>query len=124
MPQSSTVDVVQDLDFADAGIDRDHNSVRRIAEGASVTLRLKSDRGLKTTAIDIRRQFLRAQIPGFGNLTQRDRFLRPDDHAAVSYVTVSTARLHQMGADRDEARQQFLAGVCHRTADITMLRDA
>ena len=65
-------DIVQDLDFANAGIDRDHHGVRRIAEGAGVTLGLEGDRGLKAAAIDIRWQLLRAQIPGFGDITQRD----------------------------------------------------
>ena len=69
--------VVEDLDASKLGIHRNRSSMRSIAEGAAVDLRLEADRGFEPAEIDIGRQPFRPQIPGLRDLAQRDRTLRP-----------------------------------------------
>ena len=64
-------DVIEDLDLADLGIDRDDRGVGGVAEGAAIALRLVAGRHLQPARIDIRRQILRPRDTRCGRFPAR-----------------------------------------------------
>ncbi len=101
--------------MAELGVDRDRDRVRRVAERAAVTLGLVRDGDLEAAEIDVGRQPVGPVIPGGGDLLERHRALRPD-HLAVLEAGGRHGALHQVRADRDEARDQGLAAFTDRAA--------
>ena len=76
-------DVVEDLDLAGLGIDRDDGGVRGVAEGAGVALGLVAGGHFEAAGIDVGRQVLRAAVPGARDLGDGDAARRPDHLAAL-----------------------------------------
>src|SRR4029077_7485080 len=64
--------VVQDLDQSGLRIDRDDGGMGGVAECAAVAVGAVPGGDLETAGIDIGWQILRLQVPGAGNLTQRN----------------------------------------------------
>src|SRR3954471_1492148 len=60
--------IVENLDIADFGIDRNQSGVSGVAECAGVSYRLVSDGSLETARIDVVRKILRLQVPGAGDI--------------------------------------------------------
>ena len=63
-------DVIENLDRADFGVDGHDRGMRGIAERTGVAFGAKADGGLEPAEVDIGRQLLRPQIPGFGDVAQ------------------------------------------------------
>ncbi len=76
-------DIVEQLDVAEIGIDRDGDGVGGIGEGAAVALRLVAGSDFQPAWIDIDGQILRPPVPGMGDVRERDAAVGAADPAVA-----------------------------------------
>ena len=90
--------IVEDLDRAEIGVDRDGHRVGCIAESAAVAPRLVTARRFQPARIDIGRQVLRAAVPGMCNFGEPDA-AAGSAHPAVPQRNHRRIKLKKLGAN-------------------------
>ena len=104
-------DVIEDLDVADLGVDRDRDGVTGITEGARILERLVAGGGFEPARVDIRGQQLRLAVPDMRQLLQRHFLVGSGDaHIAVGELQVSAGHLHQARCNVAQAFFNLAAG--------------